>query len=582
MNIQAIYTEKNNCQDCYKCIRQCPVKAIKMENHTASIISNLCIECGHCILTCPVGTKRFRDDTKAAKILINSDFKVIASLAPSYTSEYNTYQKASLIAALKALGFWKVSETGLGADLYNQEATKFLNTKPKGLYVSSCCPSVVNLVKKYYPQHLDKILPIRSPMHMHAQFLKETYGKNTKIIFIGPCISKKTEAIEKAASIDTVLTFEELNNWLESEGINLKQQETKDTDIFEPFEAKLGGLYPIDGGLSQGIKEKMNHQNFRTLAFSDVNTIKDIFQKIENEIEPDLCLLELMACNGGCVNGPTTIKNKSLVSKIIDTHTHLNLSEQAKEFSLLHPEEIALIHSHSSLKAVSQNKEKANEIDFENDIEEALKSIGKTTEKDHLNCSGCGYETCRNFAKALILEKAERCMCVSYMRRVANNKASVLLQKMPYGVFMVDEKLKIIESNYNFAKILGKEVEELFKNIPGLEGAYLDLLLPSQKLFYNFLCSGEESLEKDIVINKKRIHLSIFSIQKHKILCGIIQNLNTNEIIDNEVIKRTKAVIQENLSTVQKVAFLLGENASKTEVMLNSIIDSQSKEKSYE
>lgn len=582
MNLQAIYTEKNNCQDCYKCIRQCPVKAIKMENHTASIISDLCIECGHCILTCPIGAKRFRDDTKAAKLLLSSDFKVIASIAPSYTSEYNDYSKASFIAALKALGFWKVSETGLGADLYNQEAAKYLNTKQKGLFVSSCCPSVVNLVKKYYPEHLEKLLPIRSPMYMHAQFLKETYGQNTKIIFIGPCISKKTEAIEKAASIDTVLTFEELNNWFESEGIKLNQQETKSTDIFEPFEAKLGGLYPIDGGLSQGIKEEMQQKDIRTLAFSGVKTIKDIFQKMEDEAEPDLCLLELMACPGGCVNGPTSIKEKSLVSKIIDTHTHLNQSEQAKDFCLLHPEEVTLSMAHPAFKETTLDKKITNEIDLEKEIEEALKSVGKTTEKDQLNCSGCGYETCRNFAKALILEKAERSMCVSYMRRVANNKASVLLQKMPYGVFMVDEQLRIIESNFNFAKLLGKEVEELFETIPGLEGAYLDLLLPSQKLFYNFLCSGEDSLEKDILINKKRIHLSIFSIQKHKILCGIIQNLNTSEIIDNEVIKRTKAVIEDNLSTVQKVAFLLGENASKTEVMLNSIIDSQSKNSSHE
>lgn len=569
MNLQAIYTEKNNCQDCYKCIRQCPVKAIKMEDHCASIISDLCIECGHCILICPMGAKRFRDDTKAVKMLLKSGVKVIASIAPSYASEYQHCSKSQLISAVKKLGFWKVSETALGADLYNHEAIKILNTKESGLFISSCCPSVVSLVRKYYPQHLDKLMPILSPMYIHAQFLKEHYGPQVKVVFIGPCIAKKCEATEKPGLVDAVLTYKELNNWLDAEQILISEQSSNNSDVFEPMAANAGSLYPIDGGLIAGLNAFKSRKRITTLAFSEVNNIKNILNNLTEDDNHELTFLELMACSGGCVNGPTAQTEMSLITKINNTRKGFNTDGHRESIDLLNAHEIE--HTYSRIK-FNQGKE----VD-EKEIEEALKSVGKTTGKDELNCSGCGYESCRNFARALVLGKAERSMCVSYMRRVANNKASVLLQKMPYGVFMVDEDLRIIESNYNFAKILGPEMEELFRDIPGLEGAYLDLLIPSQKLFSNFLSSGEDSMEKDLRINKKIFHLSIFTIQKHKILCGIIQNLNTSDVMEDEIVKRTQAVIRENLSTVQKVAYLLGENASRTEVILNSIIESHKK-----
>jgi iron only hydrogenase large subunit-like protein len=569
MNIQAIYTEKSNCQDCYKCIRQCPVKAIKIEDHSASIIPELCIECGHCILICPKGAKRFRNDVNAVKMLLQTGSTVIASIAPSYTSEYDAYESSQFISALKKLGFWNVSETALGADIYNNETVKYLSNKQSGLFLSSCCPSVVNLIQKYYPQHEDKLLTIPSPMYLHAQLLKEYYGNKIKVVFIGPCISKKTEATINPGLVDAVLTYTELNSWLEDEKIVIADQKVESDVNFMPYPAKEGHLYPIDGGLIEGLKKEKIKKTFNYQAFSGTNNIKNLLNTLGVEEEKTPVFLELMACAGGCVNGPTTTKEKSILSKIINTRNTYEKPDCDHNAELNKP----YFRITNKLHKTSEN----TKVPDEEEIQEALQSVGKTSEKDELNCSGCGYESCRSFALALLLGKAERSMCVSYMRKVAHNKASVLLQKMPYGVFMVDEDLKIIESNYNFAKILGSEVEDLFADIPGLEGACLDLLIPSNKLFSNFISSGEESLEKDIRINKKIFHLSLFTIQKHKILCGLIQSINSAGIIEDEVVKRTRAVIQENLSTVQKVAYLLGENASRTEVILNSIIESHSK-----
>ena len=109
MQLRPIYTEPDNCQDCYKCIRECPVKAIRMENNQASIIEDRCIYCGHCTQVCPTGAKKIRDGLTRAKLTLTQNPKVILSLAPSYVSEFEGVHSSVLIAAIKRFGFTSVS-----------------------------------------------------------------------------------------------------------------------------------------------------------------------------------------------------------------------------------------------------------------------------------------------------------------------------------------------------------------------------------------------------------------------------------------------------------------------------------------
>ncbi len=111
MNVDYIYTEANNCQDCYKCIRECPVKAIKMEDLSASIISENCIYCGHCVSVCPVGAKQVKEDVSLVKYLLQHHKQVIVSLAPSWVAEFPEYDREEMIRLLRGLGFARVSET---------------------------------------------------------------------------------------------------------------------------------------------------------------------------------------------------------------------------------------------------------------------------------------------------------------------------------------------------------------------------------------------------------------------------------------------------------------------------------------
>lgn len=562
--LHPIYTELNDCQDCYKCVRWCPVKAIKVEKDTASILQENCIYCGRCAQICPVEAKKVRDDLPRAQYLVNRYENVMLSLAPSYVAEFPGVTPEQMIQGIKKLGFSKVSETAIGAEIVSKACGDMLKQKGNPLIISSACPVVVELIRKYYPHLLPRVSALYSPMLAHATFLRSKKYIETKVVFVGPCLAKKTEADAHPDLVDAALTFEDLKDWFKKEDIVLKDLKPEETQSFYPAKAASSAYYPVDGGMINNIKSGAGAVDFSMMSFSGIGNIKKVLQGLEKwELEKPL-FLELLACEGGCINGPASGKDRSLAEKrfrILNTE----VSEKTEEINF---------PNHSIKCHYEQPSQKHNHKFNEADVVEALKAIGKHGVKDELNCGGCGYNSCRDFAAAYLEGKAELNMCVSYMRRIAQDKASALLQKMPSGVVMVNEEMKVIELNESFARMLGAEVEMIYEANPGLAGADITKLVPFHKLFLSALNHGESNIEKDIRHNGRLFHVSVFTIQKHRIVCGLFRDMFAPEVRKEEVVNRTRKVIKENLSTVQKIAFLLGENASKTEAILNSIAES--------
>ncbi|MFA6291258.1 MAG: [Fe-Fe] hydrogenase large subunit C-terminal domain-containing protein, partial [Victivallales bacterium] len=246
-----IFTERNECQDCYKCIRSCPVKAIKIESGVASVIDNLCVLCGTCVNICPAEAKKVRDDSAKAKELISSGAKVVLSLAPSWICEFPDLPSASLIAAAKALGFHAVSETALGAEEVSASCAKLLGGKGGGrkTVVSSACPVVVEYISKYRQELLPMLTGMLSPLITHCRMIKEEYGEDCKIVFAGPCIGKKLEAEANENLLSAALTFREMRSWMADSGIDPFALEGGSGDVFVPNCAGEGAFYPIDGGM---------------------------------------------------------------------------------------------------------------------------------------------------------------------------------------------------------------------------------------------------------------------------------------------------------------------------------------------
>jgi iron only hydrogenase large subunit-like protein len=506
--LKPIHTEATECQDCYKCVRGCPVKAIRIENGSAQVMYEHCLFCGHCVQVCPVGAKRVRFDTIRAKQLLNLRQEVWFSLAPSWVSEFPNVSERQMVAAIRRLGFSGVSETALGAEIVSRAAATMMEEeRERRIFISTACPAIVNLIEKFHPHLVPALTALASPVITHARLLRQIYGREIGVVFASPCVAKKSEADAQSATLDLALTFRELADWFERENIDPGNLIPEDADHFAPQRATNGRLYPVDGGMLAGIRAGTNVTDAAMMSFSGINEIREVLTGLDTLPGRQPLFLELLACEGGCINGPQGVLPGALARKrltaILAARSGGTDSGPTTPYAYEQEPDVSLDFS-------AQAPDERTITDDE--LRVAMRSIGKYVTKDELNCSGCGYDCCRDFARALVLGKAERDMCVSWMRKLAQKKANALIRTMPSGIVIVNEDLRIVECNARFASIMGKDIEELFEAKPGLEGASLEKIVPFHKIFSSVLEIGEDIQDRDIRYNNSILHVSIFSI----------------------------------------------------------------------
>ncbi len=570
-SLEPIRTESAACQDCYKCVRECPVKAIRVTAGKASVVPELCILCGHCVEVCPANAKKVRSDVERAKALIAMRTAVVASVAPSFAAEFPDLEPARLVAALRALGFSLVSETAWGADAVSRSlAAELSGAKDSGpgrVILSSACPVVNDYILLYRPELAKFLSPLASPLGAHAAELKAGSGAERAVVFIGPCIGKKREADRSGGIVDAAVTFRELRTWFEQAGIDPYRLKPTEKDAFYPERAAKGALYPIDGGMIVGIKKYAPGLAAQCISYSGLGQIERALDGLESYDGRSPIFLELLACEGGCVNGPEAEHRSASVRKRLAVLDYGRTSENRRD----------------AAPAPAQRREAApvpRDRPSEDAVVEALRSIGKTSPEDELNCSSCGYDSCRSFAAAMISGKAERTMCVSYMRKLAQKKANALIKAMPSGVVLVDTELRVIECNRAFARLLGKDAERLFDAKPGLEGAELRKLAPFWQIFEaafseeTFSAGRPDTVEHNVKFDGRVLSGSVFGIEPGLVVGGIFQDVTVPWIRKDRVVSQARAVIRKNVATVQKIAYLLGENAAESETILQSIIES--------
>ncbi len=557
-----IYTEISECQDCYKCVRQCPVKAIKVSDGHAQIIADRCIACGHCLAICPIQAKRVRNDIPKIQRMLATR-PVYASLAPSYISEFPEYSEGEIAGIFEDLGFAGVAETAIGADMVTRQMIDMLPTYEKPIMISSACPSMNHLIHTYHPAYSQYVAPLLSPMQAHAKLLHEQFGKDEKIgvVFFGPCIAKKMESDQAPEYAEVSATFSDLRTMIEESGLQVRKSEKG----FCQRKASTGSLYPVSGGMLKSlerVQEIAHGKEFIGYEFSGVENIDELLSGIEENRGGKTVLVELLTCRGGCTNGPLSKKNVGQLKRRRRVEYEGSLREE-------HTEPVPLDITH--------RWQGPSFLDYdisEQDIQQVLRSIGKICAQDEKNCGGCGYNSCRDFARACIGQRAEPSMCVSYLRKLSENKANALIKTMPSGLVIVDQELKIIECNHQFARLLGGDVLLAYEAKPGMEGVALKKLVPFTSDFADVRESGVEKKDLTIHFNKKILQLSIFPIEEGRVTGGIVQDVTVPWVQRDNIIKKATQVLEKNVSTVQQIAFLLGENAAESESMLNSIISS--------
>lgn len=559
-NQYAVYTLINECHDCYKCIRECPVKAIKIESGHASVIPEKCIACGNCVKTCPSNAKRVRCDIDKAQALIRAKKEVYVSLAPSWRASFeNSAEK--MIALLKQLGFKDVSETALGAQDVSVKTTQILNEAENGLFISSACPVIVDYIRKYLPDFTKYITPIGSPLMTHAKMLKENFGDDIAIVFIGPCIAKKNE-VTYSGLFDVALTFEELRMWFNEEIIDITKVARDSKYKFVPESAFEGTLYPIDGGMNQTIRKSGINDNVQLLEVCGLSALQRSLKNLAPEKLDKTIFIEALACEGGCVGGPCISSEKAGITMVSDI-----LSKEKKRTNIPNTPQVVVDYEIKP-ETVADTSYPLEEV------LKTLKKIGKHTIDDELNCGGCGYATCRDLAKALLDGEAETSMCVSYMRKIAMRKAAAMLRCMPSAIVMVDNNLNILEANDSFMKMFTGDMYEVFKARPdGLTGAALDRIVNFSDIFKTILKTGKDLHKERYNVQNRLYDISAFTIEENEIVGAIITDVTSSETNREKISQKAHEVISKNISIVQEIACLLGEHMVETETLLSSIAE---------
>ena len=562
--LNPIFTEKRECQDCYKCVRNCPVKAIKVESGYASVIPELCVLCGQCVEVCPNRAKKVRDDLPRARQLLATKPRVLVSLAPSFVSEFPEWRPGQIIRALKQLGFAEVSETALGAQQVSAQAADALREGKDSVLYSSACPTVVAYLQRHRPDDSRFIAGLLSPLLTHCKLLRGQFGAEIGVVFIGPCIAKKMEAADHPELLDVALTFEDLRRWLEAEHLQPESLAETAEDVFVPERSSEGAWYPVDGGMIAGMKANCEVNDCSFMSFSGLGAIEKAIDGLDGFRPAGGLFLELLACEGGCVNGPRSARRNGTVEKRCRVLRYGRPAEN--------PIGLAPSLDIRSVFAVATPAEMRYP---DAQIRDALRMVGKLSREDELNCGGCGYDSCREFATALINHKAERSMCVTYMRKLAHKKANALIQKMPSAVVIVNDAMRVIEFNHAFAGMFSRHTNRDGQPVtPVVEGVMLSEVMPYASLFHNVIKSGQDLVDRDLRYQNTILHASIFTIEKHCVVGGILQDITEPAVRKEEVIRKAQEVIQRSLATTQEIARLLGENAAESEITLNSIIDS--------
>ncbi len=398
-----VYTIKELCRTCYTCVRECPAKAIRIVGGQAEVIDDRCIACGNCTKVCSQGAKVFLNTVDRVQRLLEEDGIKAAIMAPSFPAEFvEIPDHKLLVAMIKKLGFDIVSEVSFGADLVADRYKKLVNEN-SNYYISSDCPSIVNYVKYYHPALADKLAPVVSPMVAMSRVVRERFGTDTKIVFIGPCIAKKAESPE----IDEALTFTELREMFTGRGIDAQNVIPVD---FDPPKGGRGAIFPVARGLLQTARISDNAITGNIIAAEGRTDFQSALKEFESGLIKDQHM-ELLCCQG-CIMGPGLSKNgkqynrRTLVrSYAAAKMENIDSEDWQKSFDEYEGLDLSIKYHADDQRIENLDEKEVNEV---------LVSMGKTTRKDQLDCGACGYETCVEHAIAIKKGLAEVEMCLPY------------------------------------------------------------------------------------------------------------------------------------------------------------------------
>ena len=549
--------KKSNCKNCHRCIRKCPVKAIRFTGHQAHIISDECILCGQCFVVCPQNAKEIIDDRERVSVMLQGKAPVIASVEPSFYACWTDCGINSVRSALKELGFTDAEETAIGATIVKREYERLLREQEQDIIITSSCASLNLLIEKHCPELRQYLAPVVSPMIAHAMDIKRRMPE-AKVVFIGPCVARKQEF--EGTAVDAVLTFEEFDQMRISANIEITPE------FGESFHGRARS-FPITGGILKSMD--IPDTGYQCIATNGPKNCMNALNDIKNG-NIHKCFIELAICDGSCIDGP--IMEKYINSPIRHICSVLrNVGKEDFDVPQLPQEALYTQYIGSPLSKKTPN---------EAEIRSILAKLGKNTKGDELNCGSCGYDTCRDKAIAIYRGTADYSMCLPFIMDRAERFSNKILNNMPSGVVVVNEDLEVQQLNRTAMQmlhishesdILGDSVVRVLDTAPFFTCLETG---KSVKKLRGYFSDYEKYFEQTIVYDRSS-----------KILIDIISDVTEEEeeamrrkAISQQTAEITNNVIENQMRIVQEIASLLGETTAETKIALTRLKESLSLE----
>ena len=547
--------KKSNCKSCFRCVRKCPVKAIRFSGNQAHIIGNECILCGNCVVQCPQNAKEIADGIEKVRVLIQSGDPVVVSLAPSFIANYEGVGIEPMRRALKKLGFYDVEETAIGATMVKNEYERMIKEEERDVIITSCCHSINLLIQKRFPECLGYLADIMSPMQAHCSDIKKRIP-NAKTVFIGPCVAKKDEAEYYEGITDAVLTFEELNKMLDDEDIKLEVELDSD-------EKSRARFFPTTGGVLKTMAQ--DAPGYTYMAIDGVENCMTALKDIA-EGKVHKCFIEMSACIGSCINGPVMTRAKK---PIISDYLKVANYAGERDFDVEQPESALLKKNFSAI-------EHKLATPSETEIMTVLRQMGKFKPSDELNCGTCGYNSCRDKAIAVIQGKAEISMCLPFLKDKAESFSDTIVKNTPNGLLVLNEDLEVQQINNAARKIMNIRAASDVLGEPVIR-----ILDPT--LFSQVKSSGRSIRNRRTYLAeyKKYVEQTIVYDADSRMLIGIMRDVTDEveaqekkESISRQTVEVADKVVEKQMRIVQEIASLLGETAAETKIALTKLKES--------
>ncbi len=529
----------------------------------AQVIAERCISCGSCITVCPQQAKSYRTEYGKVLQMMEDREPMAISLAPSFASYYSDWEQTRLPSALRMLGFRYVGETAQGAWHCATATRQYIQANPDQTHICSACPALVNYIRYKMPEVRHLIVPVVSPMIAHARLIREKFPE-LRVVFAGPCVAKKDESTWPGNEqvMDAVLTFEELDELFRLKNISFEQCEES------TFDEQVNGharTFPAEGGLLKTAGLSTDVLDQTVVAVSGISELRDVLAHLKEHGTAPV-IIEPLFCENGCINGPLMKPdNNAFVSreKVLQyAATYPGHPAPDKElFEQMELQRLPLI----DIPAKKYSEEQ---------ILEVLRKTGKNQPEDELNCTACGYPSCREKAIAVLDEMAELEMCVPYMRRLAEQKFDLILDRDPNGIVLLNDRLEILHMNPAFKK--------MFNCTDVLNERKISYLI-DPFVFEKLITEHEAVVRCDVQYPNYNLdcHLVVYALPEQNQVVGVFVDITDNKsnkeklnMLKAETVMKAQELMEYQIRMAQQMTRFLAENTAQGEVLMNNLIDS--------